>query len=486
MNSEPLAGIPLDTATTVEAPSAAPAPRDMSGGILAAAVVAIVLLSIPAALVHDLAGTAVLGGGLVYLTWLRRHNSADVIGLFLIGFAAAPFLRRLHDLRFGFNPLSVLLMTPYLCFIPLTAEILRGLPRIRRPTLIPIVLVLGGLVWAFVVGLWSLGFKSAIIGGVEWFSGPLIFCYMALSARRMDYQRLGNWVTPLMFVEAVYGLYQWTSPPIWDAKWLVESAMTSSMGSPFPFMMRTFGTLNSTGTFAFICVFYLVAGLGWKRYVPVSILVIAALATSLVRAAWIISILGIGLAVFLQKGSGKFATMRRLSLIGLVLFVAGAPLAGKFDSLSDRLRTLGNIRSDNSFNERKQLVNLLVNSVIDVPEGAGLGSIGRGAKVTKKGLEGMDNGFIALFYMLGWAGAVLYLGGFLFVAFWTIFRGDMRQPELATMGGLVLVLFASNAFGTSFSDIGGIICWSSLGIAYLACIGTPPPEATRAPEAAAT
>jgi len=452
------------------------AERDaLSGGTLAALMVAIVILSIPAALVHELAGVFFFGGGLAYLIWKRRKNSADVVGIFLIAFCVSPFLRRIHDLRFGWSPFSTLLLAPYMCFIPLAAETVRNIPRLRQHTSIPIVFVLAGLLWAFLVGLWNFGQTSAIIGAVEWFSGPLFFCYISLSGRKIDYQRLGNWVTPVTLVEAVYGLYQWVSPPLWDARWLVDSDMTSSMGAPFPFMMRTFGTLNSAGTYSLFCAYYLIVGLGWKRYVPVSILVVAALATTLVRASWIVSIAGILLVVFLHGGAGKFKIMRRLGLIGAILCIAGTPLLSKFDSLTDRFATLGNLSNDGSYNARKKLVTEAIKALFDKPEGAGLGAVGRGAKVTKKGIEGLDNGFIAITYMLGWISATLYFGGYLAVAVWSIAKGDPNIPERAAMAGYALVMFASNAFGPSFSDIGGILSWSSLAIAFLSCTGKPPP-----------
>jgi putative inorganic carbon (hco3(-)) transporter len=359
----------------------------------------------------------------------------------------------------------------------LMTDILKNFPRIRRPTLIPIVLVLSGLFWAFLVGLWNYGLVSATIGAVEWFSGPLLFCFMALSGKKVDYHRLGNWVTSLIVVQVVYGLYQWAEPPPWDAKWLVDSLMTSSMGAPFPFMMRTFGTLNSTGIYSFICAYYLIAGIGWKRYVPVAVFTIAALATTLVRAAWIIAALGMALALILQGGPGRIKTIIKLGMIGGILVLAGAPLVARFDVLSKRFETLGNLSNDGSYNERHTMMVAAINTLLDTPEGAGLGSVGRGAKVTKKGIEGLDNGFIAITFMLGWAGAALYLGGFFFVAVWAIATGDANIPERAAMGGLVIVLFVSNAFGPSFSDIGGVICWSSLGIVYLACIGKESQEA---------
>jgi hypothetical protein len=163
--------------------------------------------------------------------------------------------------------------------------------------------------------------------------------------------------------------------------------------------------------------------------------------------------------------------MLRIGLIGAILVVGGSPLIAKFDDLSSRFNTLANLSGDNSYNDRKALMNASINTLLNLPEGAGLGSVGRGAKLTNNGIAGMDNGFIALVYMLGWASALCYLGGFFLVALWSIIRGDLSRPEIGAMGSLALVLFASNAFGLSFSDIGGIISWSSLGVVYLASVG---------------
>lgn len=434
---------------------------------LVLSVVAILGASAPMSMAHDLAGLVGLGGGLALLAYLRRNEPADVIGLLLVAFSASPFLRRIHDFNLGWNPFSVILIAPYVLMVPLALVVVGNLPQLRRQSLIPLIPVLAGLLWAFLVGVWNFGIPSAMIGAVEWTSGPIILLYMLLGGKPFRYHRFGVWLSWIIVVEVVYGLYQWASPPPWDAKWLVDSKMTSSMGVAEPFLMRTFGTLNATGIYAFVCTFYLIAGVRWKGYLFLAIPTMAALATTQVRAAWIITALGILLAILLQHGRARWGMLARLGIIAGVLGVFALPLASKYGNLGKRFETLGDISSDGSYNDRSRLVEAAIETLVNLPQGAGLGSVGRAAKVTGNGIEGLDNGFIAVTYMMGWAGAACYLGGFLIMSGMSIFMGDPNRPERAAMGGLVLVLFLSNAFGPSFSDIGGIISWSSVGIGYM-------------------
>lgn len=440
---------------------------------LTVSVLAILGASAPLSMVNAFAGLVGLGGGLSLLAYLRKDEPADVIGLLLIAFAASPFLRRIHDFSQGWNPFSVILVAPYVLLVPLAMVVLKNLPQLRRQPLVPLIPVLAGLLWAFLVGVWNFGIPSAVIGAVEWTSGPLILLYMLLCGKPFRYHRFGVWLSWIIVVEVAYGIFQWASPPPWDAKWLVDSNMTSSMGIPEPFLMRTFGTLNSTGIYSFVCAFYLIAGVRWKGYLFLAIPTIAALATTQVRAAWIIAVLGILIALVLQPGRARWGMLLRLTIIGGVLGVFAVPLASKYGNLGKRFETLGNISSDGSYHDRSRLVDAAIETLINLPQGAGLGSVGRGAKVTGNGIEGLDNGFIAVTYMMGWMGAACYLGGFLVMAGMSIFMGNPNRPERAAMGGLVLVLFLSNAFGPSFSDIGGIISWSSVGIGYLGIFHPP-------------
>lgn len=454
-----------DEAPTERLPLLPPPPPEMMGRTLALWVLGILVASVPVSWFNDYAGTLVLGGGFAYLCRLRRGCSADIFGLIMVAFCAAPFLRRIHDFHLGYNPFSSILLAPYLCFLPLAGGVASNLRKLRTPDLIPFVLVLGAMFYAFLVGTASLGLVSSAVGAVEWCSGPFLYLYFVLQGGRIDNRRVGIWFTWIVVVEAVYGLYQWAYVPPYDTKWLMDSGMYSSMGEPLPFRMRTFGTLNATGVLAFVCAVYLIMGLSWRYYLLVALPTFAALATTLVRAAWIITILGIVLVLVLQGGRDRIRMFAKMGALVGILVVAGTPLLSRFDDLQKRFDSMRNVSGDGSYRDRHALMEAAVGAIMATPEGAGIGSVGRGARLTKNGIGGVDNGFIAMTYVLGWAGVAAYLGVFLLITLQVLFQGD--PSERAPVGALSLALLASNVFGMSFVDLGGIICWTALAMGFL-------------------
>ena len=45
---------------------------------------------------------------------------------------------------------------------------------------------------------------------------------------------------------ALYGVYQFVRIPAWDAAWMINADL-KSIGSPMPYLVRVFGTLNTPG-----------------------------------------------------------------------------------------------------------------------------------------------------------------------------------------------------------------------------------------------
>ena len=48
----------------------------------------------------------------------------------------------------------------------------------------------------------------------------------------------------------LYGIYQYVVVPEWEKLWLLGSGMDSSSGSPVPYGLRVWSTLNSFGVYA--------------------------------------------------------------------------------------------------------------------------------------------------------------------------------------------------------------------------------------------
>lgn len=441
-------------------------PSPMSNTALFWSVIGLVVLGCAVTVVNDIAGLFVFMGGGGYLVHRQRGSAADILGLLLVVSVTVPFARRLHDFRTGWTPMSLVLMAPYGCVAPLVPPVVRNIRKLRRFRCIPLVMVLAAVFYSFTLGVGNFGLYQASVGLMEWNECLLLFTYFVVVLEAADYDRLGIWFGAIMLVEVAYGLYQWTAPPPWDAQWLNDSRMFTSMGTAAPFMMRTFATTNSTGVLAFLCGFYLVGGINWKGYIFLSIPVFVALVTTMVRASWITTVSGIVVAFVISPMSARLRFIKIFLVIGLVLTGVAVSAKGRFPALESRFASLGNLEHDGSANERKGLVQYAIQTLLNLPEGAGMGSVGRGARISGQGIAGLDNGFIAIIYIMGWIGSFMYMGGFLAYGGVLLWR-SRRFPDKGPVVALAFCLFASNVFGPSFSDICGILCWSSLAFGFL-------------------
>jgi len=430
-------------------------------------VIGVLLASTAAAFVNDKLALLVLGGGLGVLAWRCWDCPEDVLGLLFTCFCAAPFLRRIHDFRNGWTPGSLLLVAPYMLFVPVVLRVVRRLPVFRRGVLIPMIVVLVAVLYAFLVGVWKNDIYPATLGLLEWGCGPLVAFYILVSAKPLSTKRLVRWIAVLAFVQFAYALYQWVQPPPWDAAWLMASKMYTSMGKPEPFLMRPCGTLNSTGPLAVFLVWYAVIGISERSFLWTAPGCIAAIVVTQVRAAWIVlAFAWFAMSVLLPSASRSRAILRLLTVV-FTLVVLAIPFQSKMMGVLERFETLGNMKGDTSYKERHKLMEMALDYLVTVPEGTGLGSEGRSARATNTGVGGgLDNGFIAIVMVLGWAGAVAYLLSFLIMLGLGLQSSRRGSPEGGLHGVVGIALLVSNAFGTSFSDFPGVVLWCSLAICY--------------------
>lgn len=441
-------------------------------------VLAILFVATGAAFLNDKLALVILGGGFGFLAWRVWDHPEQVIGLLFTCFCAAPLLRRLHDFRQGWTPGSLLLVAPYVIFLPTAFRVIRQLPLFRRRGLIPMVVILATIVYAFLIGIWKNDLQASILGLLEWGCGPLVGIYILLSPNRPSPERLLRWVTTLAVVEVAYAFYQWIVLPAWDKAWLMDSMMYTSMGVPLPFLTRPWGTLNSTGPLAVFLVWFLIIGATEKWFALFAPGSVAMLVVTQVRAAWFTLGAGWGILFFLLPAAARQkATLKLVSIAIATLMIAFA-YQDRFSGFAQRFQSIGNLKSDTSFRERAHLLNLSIDYLINMPEGSGLGSDGRSARQSKTGVGGtLDNGFIAIVMVLGWAGAASYLGAFLYMLGSGIWAARKTSPRLVLHGVAAMALLVANVFGTGFSDFVGVITFASLAMCYRAAIDPPPPAA---------
>jgi hypothetical protein len=438
-----------------------------SGGGLPAGwgVFLVFALSLGASILNDKLCLAVLGGSTCYLVLRHRDSPASVLGIIFATSCESPFLRRIHDLYHGYTPGSSILIASYCAYPVLGVLLLRELPKLRKPQFIPLVLAAIGVLWAYGVGVLSGGIYPASIQLLQYCAGPLVFAYVLVRSERLDVKAFCRWLLVLAAIEAVYGIAQWIYPPPWDVVWFNGVGMQSAGGRPLPFMMRTFGTLNIVSPYSYFLAFILTVTLETQGFLFVSPLMFGALATTMARSAWGTLVVGWGIALVLARAKDKARMLVAIGgTLGLVAVLA-LPFAGQMSSLTRRLDSVGNLKGDNSFRNRSELMAAAIEGgALEDPVGVGLGSSGAAARATENGVSGIDNGFLQTVWLFGWTGGLFYLGGFFAGLARGLLRGRLQSRTGVLFAGAIVALFSANLFESSFDDLKGVMLWVGLGI----------------------
>ncbi|QDZ39111.1 O-antigen ligase domain-containing protein [Euhalothece natronophila Z-M001] len=376
-----------------------------------------------------------------------------------------PFIRRLIDYHSSWvNPSTVLLAPPLVALIPL-ATVIQYLPQMNRRGGLPFLLALGGISYAFLIGLVR-GFPPIVIRDlIDWLT-PLSFAiYLWINWRsypdyRQTIQRTFVWGVLVM---GIYGVIQYLVAPEWDRLWLIESGMTSSAGDPEPFGMRIWSTMNSPGPFAATMMTGLIllfssssiirlpaAGFGYLSFL-----------LAIVRAAWGAWLL----ALIVFASSLKLRLQLRLIMTITVLALIVIPLATLepfSERISDRMETFSNLEEDASAQDRQTLYEGHLNEALFNYQGTGIGVAftlderGQPIPIT------IDSGVIAIFNTLGWFGAIPYFGGIIllvgkmFQAYKEIAFDEFLACCRSLSFAFLFLLFAAN----SLVGFSGLIFWS--------------------------
>jgi hypothetical protein len=383
-----------------------------------------------------------------------------------------PFVRRMLDHRHGWNPTNPVLLAPPLVALFSVVVIAKNPRELRGVLFAPYLLIVAALAYGYAVGLIAAGPVPATYALVTWLAPVLFGIHLALSWRR--YPELGaslrrtfSVALPLL---AAYGVYQFARLPSWDAQWM-RNADLRSIGSPLPFLVRVFGTMNTPGPYAA----FLVAGLlmlllshGKWRYISAALALVALLLTR-TRAAWAAFLIGIVVQYLSQpivKLPKRAVTLVLVSLLALPL--ASVPAFRR--SIAPRLSTLTNLRGDNSFIKRVEFSTATASSLVETAAGSGLGTTGGAIKLrAMQGVRSLDNGFLEVFYIYGWpGGAFFFLGiaGLLLQAF--RFVEARRDPFANSVRATAVALASILPIGDVFTGPTGTLLWSMVGLGIAA------------------
>jgi hypothetical protein len=384
-----------------------------------------------------------------------------------------PFVRRMLDYRHGWNPTNPVLLAPPLVAAISFLTLWRHARELRGRMFVPFLLIIGALGYGYSVGAIVAGFIPATYALLTWLAPIMFGIHLALSWRHYaalsaSIRRTFAVALPLL---ALYGVYQFVRIPKWDAAWMINASMLS-IGSPLPFLVRVFGTLNTPGPFAaflLVGILLVLTGKGMKRFPGIALALVALLLTR-TRASWVAFVIGI---VVMQLSQPVIRLPRRM--IALIVVAALAlPLTSmpKFRStILTRMSTLKDISTDNSFVKRVAFSEAAAAGIVETALGNGLGTTGGAIKLETRsvGIRSLDNGFLELFYVFGWPGGTMFLLGVGALFFQSMrFAEARRDPFAGALRATAIAIIAIMPIGDIFSGSTGTLLWSVLGLGIAA------------------
>ncbi|MFA6166834.1 MAG: O-antigen ligase family protein [Gemmatimonadaceae bacterium] len=398
-----------------------------------------------------------------------RAPTRYVVFVFALWFFA-PFVRRVVDMHHGFQPASFVLMAPVVVTLIAGLTMVYRARELRGALMYPFVFMLTGVLYGFFIGVLKNGLFPATYALMTWvgpisFSMHLILSWRTLPALRKAFLDFLQWTIPVL---GAYGIYQVVALPSWDQYWMV-AANVASIGMPVPFGFRAFGTMNSPGPYAIVLMTGMLFLFGTARRGMVISLTLALIALLLTRtrSGWVA--LAIGLFIIQFMGPLRRATRNWFFILLMgVIAVPVLSLDVFRDSISRRLLSFTSLEDDNSVRTRVMLSNLAIQEIGRRAEGEGLGATGGAVKISSEvGRQAsIDNGFLEIFYVLGWPGGSMVMMGLLGQLLTLARFRDSRQDAFANAARAAFWAFLSVLLiGDIFSGASGAMFWGAYGFA---------------------
>ena len=399
-------------------------------------------------------------GSLIVAWFLYFRYPTFYIGFVWWNIFLVCFVRRLADFRIGsFTDSSPILLAPYLSILVCGHTLYFNLPKVRERGTIPFVLALASVMYGYCVGLLypnasPVKVTVALLGWIA----PLFFGHhLYINWRRYpEYSRLTRnvflWGALIM---GLYGIYQYVVAPEWERLWLVGSGMDSSSGTPEPYGMRVWSTLNSTGVFADVIATALLVLCSCNSPIllPAAISGGFALLLTSVRTGW----LGWLAGMLFMSVSLKPKQQMRLVLGILILALCIVPIVSIepfATNIAKRFSTFSDLENDNSAQGRKLIYQGFFEHGIYnfIGDGIGINEI-------------VDSGPLSLVLDLGWIGSIPYVGSLILIVT-TLFRNQKNQADLFVKAACGILVKSVCFFLAARITVGitGIIIWGFLGI----------------------
>lgn len=414
-------------------------------------------------IVFPLAAVAV--GGLLY--W---KAPASYLGLTMWLFFVTPFVRRVVDEQEGWQHVSPIMLAPYL------AAALSGVAAVSfafkadRKQLWPFALIGLSIAYGFALDISNGRIASGAFSAVRW-SVPVLVAIFLIHHRALRDQFvrvvLINFTVALPLL-GLYGASQFAAPTPWDVYWMQETPGTP-FGSPEPFELRVFSTMNSpqplamamaAGILLFLCLHlpkhWFLAAPGFVALVlTMSRTVVGALACALI-------FLIAAAPPELRVRALRFALAAGLAAVPALLF-----LPGLSDRVLSRVEQTLELGDDGSAQSRANQYAHFPELVLRWPLGDGLSWKGTYSHLgggDRAELE-LDSGIIETVVGLGVLGALAY-----FAALFALLRRLLQRaigsgdPLLLAAAAVAVCAVAQLPLQHAFINVMGFFAWLFVGL----------------------
>ena len=392
--------------------------------------------------------------------YLRRP--AAFLGFALWSWMLTPLLRRFVDWRMGFADQNLVLLTPFLVSGIAILDF-RHLRRSQEIRIAPFVLCGTAVLYGFLVGMVIHPSGEVIYGLVDWLSPMLLGLHLYIHWERWPanqevIQKVALWG---LLVMGVYGIVQFYHPAAWDIAWLEGlpgGIASSTFGRPEPKQIRVWSTLNAPGPFASVTValLLLVITKRSRLRIPAFAAGLYALLLSLVRTSWLTGVFGM---LYFAKNSNRQVFIKVLFALGAcglgLVLLANSSL--NVPIIQDRLKTLGNLKEDESVRDRTRLYTGLSGEVAENPVGIGLNNAD-----FYKGYP-LDSGPIRMLLNLGWIGTLFYSIGIIQVLIPLYSRMDRTDVWSISSTAIISTYLLQLVSGLVFIGASGAMFWLAVG-----------------------
>ncbi|MCO6418400.1 hypothetical protein JYK14_19850 [Siccirubricoccus sp. KC 17139] len=403
--------------------------------------------------------------------WLHARRSPWYLGLCIWLFAASPMIRRMADYDLGYEPSSTVLLAPYVACLWAGVT---GVPYMLRPGARyagAFLALFACIVYGVLVAVFQDRLLAAMVESLKWVIGPFLALHiLADASRRAAYRH----VVVLAFVlsgvlMALYGIHQFVSPTAWDIEWVsnVRQEGMTSIGTPEPYGIRVFSTMHSAGSLgAFLMAAMLFAlALPVTFAVPSLLPIMLAIGLAQYRAIWAGTVLAIGCVALIgpvrERGRILMASFAVILSLGALSTVPEMEY-----TLGERFRSLTELRSDASGEDRLQQYEQFLGRGEELLTGYGLGT-GSGSLVgqTAGGPGYIDGGLLVTCVALGLPAALVFFCALFLIVVRVVTLARKLPGEGFLYAAIVVGWIVQLPFGAIHAGEHGIPAWLAIGLA---------------------